>query len=133
MIEWVQQTEGIWQYIALFLIAMVPLVDIFFVVSVGIAFRLSPVIVGIIGFAGNYLMVLLLGLFFRQVAEWQEKRRIKKGITKPSKKETRARRIWERYGLPGLALFSWMGVSLILWTIVLTIGSVYGFSYMDWV
>ncbi|WP_449619548.1 small multi-drug export protein [Robertmurraya sp. Marseille-Q9965] len=156
MIEFVQQSEGIWQYFALFIIAMLPLLDIFFVIPIGIAFGMSPVWVGIIGFAGNYLMVLLLGIFFREVSRWRENRRIKKGITMPSKKETRARKTWERYGLPGLAIVApivlgadlaalfallfgssrtrvliWMGVSLLIWSIVLTIGSVYGFSFIQ--
>jgi uncharacterized membrane protein len=156
MIEWLQQTDGIWQYFILFLLALAPLLDVFLVVPLGIALGLQPVAVGIIGFAGNFLMVLIFGLFFKQFSKWKEKRRQKKGITTPSKRETRARRIWERYGLPGLALLApglvgtdlaallaltfgssrsrvitWMAVSLAVWTIALTIGSVYGFGYMD--
>ncbi|KKI89907.1 DNA-binding protein [Bacillus sp. SA1-12] len=154
--EWIQQTDGIWQYFILFVLAAAPLLDVFLVVPLGIALGLNPIAVAIIGFAGNFLMVLLFGLFFKQLSLWRERRRQRKGITAPSKRETRARRIWERYGLPGLALvapgivgtdlaailaltfgssrpyvISWMAVSLAIWTIALTIGSVYGFEYMD--
>jgi len=155
MIEWIQQTDGIWPYIVLFLLAAAPWLDVFLVVPLGIVAGLSPVAVAIIGFAGNFLLVLLLGIFFKQFSKWNTNRRLKKGITTTSKKETRARRIWERYGLPGLALLApllvgtdiaallalslgssrkrviqWMAVSLAVWTIVMALGSVYGFSYM---
>jgi uncharacterized membrane protein len=158
MVEWLQQTDGIWQYVVLFLLAAAPLLDVFLVVPLGVALGLNPTAVGIIGFAGNFLMVLIFGLFFRQLSRWREKRKLKKGITTPSKRETRARRIWERYGLPGLALIApglvgtdlaailaltfgssrtrvitWMAISLAIWTIALTIGSVYGFAYIDWI
>ncbi|MGO4693873.1 small multi-drug export protein [Paenibacillus sp. 2TAB26] len=155
MIEWIQQTDGIWPYIVLFLLAAAPWLDVFLVVPLGIVAGLSPVAVAIIGFAGNFLLVLLLGLFFKQFSKWNTNQKLKKGITTTSKKETRARRIWERYGLPGLALLAplivgtdiaallalslgssrkrviqWMAVSLAVWTIVMALGSVYGFSYM---
>ncbi|OME70794.1 DNA-binding protein [Paenibacillus sp. FSL A5-0031] len=155
MIEWIQQSDGIWPYIVLFLLAAAPWLDVFLVVPLGIVAGLSPVAVAIIGFAGNFLLVLLLGIFFKQFSKWNTNRRLKKGITTSSKKETRARRIWDRYGLPGLALLAplivgtdiaallalslgssrkrviqWMAVSLAVWTIVMALGSVYGFSYM---
>ncbi|WP_042160927.1 small multi-drug export protein [Paenibacillus gorillae] len=155
MIEWIQQAEGIWQYIVLFLLAAAPWLDVFVVVPIGIIAKMNPVAVAITGFAGNFLMTLLIGIFFKQFSNWRERRRLKKGITALSKKETRARQIWDRYGLPGLALLAplifgtdiatllalsfgssrvrviqWMAVSLALWTIVMTLGAVYGFSYM---
>ncbi|WP_299087233.1 small multi-drug export protein [uncultured Metabacillus sp.] len=156
MMEWIQQTDGIWQYVILFVLAAAPLLDVFLVVPLGVALGLNPMAVGVIGFAGNFLIVLLFGFFFKQLSKWRDKRRQKKGITTPSKRETRARRIWEQYGLPGLALvapgivgtdlaailalsfgssrprvISWMAISLALWTIALTVGSVYGFGYMN--
>lgn len=83
-------------------------------------------------------------------------KKIKKGITTPSKKETRSRRIWERYGIPGLALLapilvgtdiaavlaltfgstrthviSWMTVSLAVWTVIFVVAAMYGFSFLN--
>ncbi|HDR7386534.1 TPA: small multi-drug export protein, partial [Bacillus toyonensis] len=100
--------------------------------------------------------VLLLGFFFKQYAKWQAARKLKKGITKPSKKETRSRKIWERYGIPGLALLapilvgtdiaavlaltfgsnrthviSWMTVSLAVWTVIFTVAAMYGLSFLN--
>jgi Ca2+/H+ antiporter, TMEM165/GDT1 family len=158
MIEWVQQASGIWQYIVLFLIALLPLLDVFYIIPVGIVLEMSPVAVGIIAFLGNFIMVLVFAMFFRQISEWRNKRREKKGKLEPSKRETRARHIWEKYGLPVFALLSpsllgtdlaaltallfgsskikvitWMGISLVIWSIVMTVGSVYGFKYVNWI
>lgn len=119
---------------------------------------MSPVAVGIIAFLGNFIMVLVFAMFFRQISEWRNKRREKKGKSKPSKRETRARYIWEKYGLPVFALLSpsllgtdiaaltalllgsskvrvitWMGISLILWSFLMTVGSVYGLQYITWI
>jgi Ca2+/H+ antiporter, TMEM165/GDT1 family len=157
MIEWVQQADGIWQYIALFLISILPFLDVFYIIPVGIVLEMSPVAVGIIAFLGNFIMVLVFAMFFRQISEWRNKRREKKGKSKPSKRETRARYIWEKYGLPVFALLSpsllgtdiaaltalllgsskvrvitWMGISLVVWSIVMTVGSVYGLQYINW-
>lgn len=158
MIEWVQQADGIWQYIALFLISILPFLDVFYIIPVGIVFGMSPIAVGIIAFIGNFLMVIVFAIFFKQISEWRKKRREKKGKLQPSKRETRARQIWEKYGLPVFALLSpailgtdiaalmalllgssrvkvisWIGISLVIWSIVMTVGSVYGFQYINWI
>ncbi|CAM3357395.1 MULTISPECIES: small multi-drug export protein [Saccharibacillus] len=154
MFEWIRELDVVWQYAALFLLAAAPWLDIFLVVPLGIVWGLSPVAVSIIGFAGNFLMVLLIGLFFTRISAWLERRKVKQGRTASSKKETRARRVWEKYGVPGLALVApalvgtdiaavlalsfgssrrwvigWMAVSLAVWTVVMAVGSVYGLSY----
>lgn len=154
MFEWIRELDVVWQYAALFLLAAAPWLDIFLVVPLGIVWGLSPVAVSIIGFAGNFLMVLLIGLFFTRISAWLERRKVKQGRTTSSKKETRARRVWEKYGVPGLALVApalvgtdiaavlalsfgssrrwvigWMAVSLAVWTVVMAVGSVYGLSY----
>lgn len=120
--------------------------------------EMSPVAVGIIAFLGNFIMVLVFAMFFRQISEWRKKRREKKGKSEPSKRETRARHIWEKYGLPAFALLSpsllgtdlaaltaillgssrirvitWMGISLVIWSILMTVGSVYGLKYVNWI
>ena len=51
-------------------------------------------------------MVIVFAMFFRQISEWRNKRREKKGKSEPSKRETRARHIWGKYGLPVFSLLS---------------------------
>src|SRR3954453_22894064 len=145
MVEWVQQAEGIWQYVVLFLVSILPFLDVFYIIPVGVALGMSPIAVGIISFLGNFIMVIVFAMFFRQISEWRNKRREKKGKSEPTKRETRARHVWEKYGLPVFALLSpsllgtdiaaltalllgssrtrvitWMGISLVLWSIVMT-------------
>lgn len=156
MLEWAQNAGALWQYVVLFLLAFAPWMDVSIVVPLGIAWGLHPFAVGVTAFAGNLILVLLLGFFFKQFARWQVARRLKKGITAPSKKETRSRRIWEQYGIPGLALLapilvgtdiaavlaltfgssrthviSWMTVSLAVWTVIFAVASMYGFSFLN--
>jgi hypothetical protein len=156
MLEWAQDQSTVWQFIIIFVIAFAPWMDVSIVAPIGVAWGLAPLGVAITAFSGNLLLVLLLGFFFEQFYAWREKRREAKGITEPSKKETKSKKIWDRYGIPGLALLapilvgtdiaavlaltfgssrlqviSWMTVSLAVWTAIFTIGSVYGFSFLN--
>ncbi|SDD78146.1 Putative small multi-drug export protein [Paenibacillus sp. UNCCL117] len=161
-----------WQYILLFFLAAAPWLEVFLVVPLGIAWGLQPVSVAVIGFAGNWIPVLLIALFFHQFKAWRIRRKARKEGRDPhevaleaaaaeeqaaSKKRRRARGIWERYGIPGLALLApaivgtdiaallalsfgskprwvllWMTVSLALWTIALAVGTVYGLDFVGW-
>ncbi|UOK56254.1 small multi-drug export protein [Bacillus sp. OVS6] len=56
-----------------------PLLDVFYIIPVGIVLEMSPVAVGIIAFLGNFIMVLVFAMFFRQISEWRKKRREKRG------------------------------------------------------
>jgi len=155
MMDWVQQADGIWQYAALFVVSLLPFLDVFYIIPAGILLNMSPIAVGILAFLGNFIMVLVFAIFFKQISNWRNKRRQKKGKLEPTKRETRARHIWEKYGLPVFALLSpsilgtdlaalmallfgvskvrvisWLGISLVIWSVVTTIASVYGLPYL---
>lgn len=165
MLEYFSQSEGIWQYVILFILAAAPWLEVFLVVPLGIAAGLNPVAVSFVGFFGNWIPVLLIGFFFVQISAWLKRRRERKArkagrdpdadTQQVSKKDRRARKIWERYGIPGLALLApaivgtdiaallalsfgsskrwvmiWITISLALWTIGLAIASIYGFDYL---
>lgn len=158
MIEWADQAGAMWQYVVLFLLAFAPFFDVSIVVPLGILWGLSPIGVAIVSFFGNFVLLVLLGIFFRQYTKWRTQRRLKQGITEPSKAETKSRKIWEKYGIPGLALvapvfvgtdiaavlaltfgssrtkvMSWMTFSLILWTIIFTVSAKYGFRFLNFI
>jgi Putative small multi-drug export protein. len=161
MVDWGSQVDtAAWQYVILFVLAALPWLDVFLVVPLGIAWGLSPIAVGIIGFIGNLLTVILLCIFSQQFAAWRERRRVAKGKERGSlsTREMRAKKLWERYGLPVLALlapvavgtdiaaaialvlgstpkrvFGWMAVSLAVWSTVMAVGAVYGLGYMNWI
>lgn len=69
MFEWIQQADEFWQYIALFLISIQPLLDVFYIIRVGIVMGILPVAVRIITFLENFMIVLISAIFFRQISE----------------------------------------------------------------
>ncbi|USZ71646.1 small multi-drug export protein [Natronosalvus halobius] len=144
--------SGPWQYALVFALAATPLLEILVVIPLGVALDLDPVGVAIVAFAGNVLPIYGIVLAADRVMAWLEGRR----SSEPSKRRKRAVRIWNRYGLPGLALLSpvttgvhlaavlalslgargrdtlaWMTASIALWTVLITIASVVGRSAIE--
>ncbi len=156
--------------------AATPWLEILVVIPIGIGMGLHPFWVGFISFIGNFLPIILIVYSlkkFQQTAwykTWKEKRAHKKYLKEMDNetddsdkqlqknkkpKNKRAIAIFNKYGLPGLALLGpaitgihlaavialslkankhqttcWMGGSLLGWTIFLTIASYYS---IDWV
>jgi len=156
MFDWVEQANTFWQLIVLFLLGFAPWMDVSIVIPLGVLWGLPPLNVGITAFLGNFLLLILLGIFFKQINKWRLERRKKKGITGPTKRETKSRAIWEKYGIPGLAIVApifvgtdiaaifalifgssrkrvivWMTGSLALWTLVFSICSAYGYTFLN--
>lgn len=141
------------EYFLVFLGGAIPWLEIALVVPLGIISGLSPVGVMIAAFSGNLLTVLLVILGFEKVKEWMAKRKKNKGEGS-SKKEERGKRIWNKYGMPGVALLGpfligshlaafiglvfgaqkgnatlWMTISIALWTLVLGVLTAMGFDF----
>lgn len=155
-------------YVLVFLLAAIPLFELIAVVPLAIIGGLSPVPVAILGFLGNLLTVMLLIVFVDRVRGWisaRKKKRSRVGeqvgaefensqedtLEQDTKKEKRARVLFNKYGLPGLMIFGplivgshisafmgmsfgskrslvsgWMLASLGLWTIVSAVAASYG-------
>lgn len=158
-------------YLLVFILAAIPLVELIAVVPLAIIGGLSPVPVAILGFLGNTLTVMLLIIFVDRVKGWVRARKQKRiGVSEQvgeefqnneevimeqdSKKEKRARVLFEKYGLPGLTILGpflvgshitafmgmsfgskrrlvsgWMLASLGLWTIISAIAASYGVTF----
>lgn len=137
-----------------FCIGCLAFFEVIGVVPFAILSGLHPVTTAVIGFIGNFLTVLLLIVFVDRFKAWWLKRKEEKGDEKGEKKQLRARKIWERYGLPGLALIGpfiigshlaalmcmsfgtkrkqvavWMTVSLMMWTALAASLTGAGFHY----
>ncbi|GIP31237.1 small multi-drug export protein [Paenibacillus sp. J2TS4] len=155
--DWFSGVNEIWGYVLVFLLAAAPWLEVFLVVPLGIIAGLSPVPVALLGFAGNFIPLILITFLFQKWTEWRAKRR---GTTVEeqmhSRKRSRAKRIWDRFGMPGLALLApaivgtdiatilalsfgspkksvliWMTISLAIWTVLLAYGTVYGLFFID--
>lgn len=153
----------IWQYILIFLMAATPWLEVLVVIPIGIGIGLDPFIVAIVSFIGNFIPVLMIVYLMESIKKtmwyqrFQIKRRNKKRnqSLKKSSRQERTRKLFHKYGLPGLALTGpvvagihlttvialsfqtgkhvttwWMGSSLFIWTLALTIASIYS---IDWV
>lgn len=143
----------IYEYILVFLGAAIPWLEIALVIPLGIIWGLSPFWVMILAFVGNMATVLPLIIGFDRFRDWYTKRQEAKG--KPeNKKSERAKRIWNKYGLPGLALLGpiligthiaafigmtlgatkrnttvWLTISIAVWTLAFGILTALGFDF----
>lgn len=145
--------DGTIQYVLVFLLAAIPLLEILVVIPIGVGFGLNAVGVALFAFLGNVLPIYGIVLFYDRLKTWWDARR--EDDRESSTRHERARGIWNQYGLPGLAFVSpvatgvhlaatltlalgsrkravavWMTVAIALWTVVLTAGSYYGIGYL---
>ena len=143
----------IYEYFLVFLGAAIPWFEIALVIPLGIIWGLSPFWVMVVAFIGNMLTVLALIIGFDRFQIWYNKRQEAKGKT-VSKKSERAKRIWNRYGLPGLAMLGpiligthiaafigmtlgatkknttlWLTISIAVWTLAFGILTALGFDF----
>ena len=150
--------ETLWQYALLFILAATPWLEILVVIPVGIGIGLDPFLVAFFSFTGNFLPIILIIWLLnwfqttKIYARWQHRKTEKK-----VKKHTpsRGQRVFQTYGLPGLAFLGpvitgihlaavialslkatktqttvWMAISLFVWTLFLTIASVYSIDFV---
>jgi len=142
--------DGALGYALVFLLAAIPVVEVLVVVPAGVALGMNPVLVALSAFAGNLTTVLFVIVGSDRALAFV-RRRFGDPDQNPSKRVRRAKRLWEQYGTPGLALAapistgahlaavlalslgsgrrdvaSWMAASLLAWTVALAAASFYG-------
>lgn len=143
----------IYEYFLVFLGAAIPWFEIALVIPLGIIWGLSPFWVMVLAFVGNMVTVLALIIGFDKFQIWYNKRQEAKGKT-VSKKNERAKRIWNKYGLPGLAMLGpiligthiaafigmtlgatkknttlWLTISIGVWTLAFGVLTALGFDF----
>ncbi|WP_049927524.1 small multi-drug export protein [Halopiger goleimassiliensis] len=149
-----EESGGLFQYALVFVLAAIPVVEILVVVPIAIGLGLDPVTTAVVAFVGNVASVYALVVVHQRLRAWWRSRRSDPDPDS-SDRYARARRLWNAYGLPGLALGSpvltgvhvatlvallagspvrrtaaWMTVGIAVWTVLLTAGSVFGFSLL---
>jgi Ca2+/H+ antiporter, TMEM165/GDT1 family len=167
-------------YLLVFLAAATPVLEILLVIPAGIAVGLSPVPVALLALAGNATTVAMVTLAGDRLRAWWRRRRgserapagaaagahaaVGTGVDASAAPEPadpsggrggRARRIAERWGVPGLALIAplvtgshigamaalglgahrtrvlgWMIAGLAVWTVVTTLAAVLGLELL---
>lgn len=141
--------DVLWQYALVFIAAATPWVEIMIVIPVAVGMGLSPMPVTIVSFIGNALPVFWIIALFRRREQHRGPLRRRWG--------PRAQRVWDRYGLPGVALAGpvltgihlaavmalmlraaprwtalWMTLSLALWSLVTVLVTVAGLEGLHW-
>jgi len=148
--ELITNANGFGQYLLVFLLAATPLLEILVVIPIGVTLGLQPLAVAIVAFFGNLLPIYGIIAAHERVDAFLERRR---DASEPSSRRKRAKRLWSRYGLPGLAVASpistgvhlaallalgfgstrrstalWMTGAIAVWTVVITVGWVTALS-----
>lgn len=90
-------------YIVVFLLAATPFFEVVAVIPLGALAGLNTFLVTVVGLLGNLLTVFLVVFLTEKLTGWLERRRERKG-KEPSRRGTRAQKIWNKYGLIGLAV-----------------------------
>ncbi len=141
-------------YAVVFILAATPFFEVVAVIAIAIAAGLPALPVTIIAFVGNMATIFLVIAMMDKIKAWMANRRERKGKAPSKKKTERAERIWNRFGLPGLALISpiligshlgailamgfggtkklvllWMTISIVLWTLITGIAAYFGFDF----
>jgi|AntDeeMetagen134_2_1112570.scaffolds.fasta_scaffold00300_9 hypothetical protein len=157
-IEAIETVDGPLAYLLVFVFAAVPVVEVLVVIPFAIAVGLDPLLVGVAAAVGNLTTVCAVVV----ASDWSL-RFVRRRYGDPtddtdSKTVRRGRRIWDRYGLPGVALaapvttgvhlaavlglafgssrrrvLGWMTGSLVLWSSVLAAASWYGMERLLWI
>src|SRR5690625_1121589 len=92
-----------WTYFIIFLLAAIPFLEIAAIIPLAIIGGLPAIPVIIIAFLGNLLTIALLIIFIDAIRNWRRKKKESTEEEDGSKRHKRAKSIWDKYGLPGLA------------------------------
>ncbi|MBB4824946.1 putative membrane protein [Sporosarcina luteola] len=92
----------IWSYVIIFLLAAIPFFEVAMIVPIAILGGLPAIPVIIIAFLGNFVTIVLLIVFIDSIRNWRKKKKANEDEHN-KKSHQRAKKIWAKYGLPGLA------------------------------
>jgi len=114
-----------WEYVLVFFISAIPLIEAPFVIPVAIIAGLSPSLVVMVAIAGNIMSIWIAIVFYDKLTIWWAKHKSRKNEAsgnqaeeqseKIQKRKNRTQKLWDRYGLPGMSLLA----PALVWSIFL--------------
>ncbi len=138
-----------------FLMAAVPTLEIWISIPAGLALGLDPFTAAAVSVLGNFLPVAVLGLGFERLRSWYRSRFPESKRRPPGRARRRFDRIWDRYGLPAVALtapatlgthmvivivmsagtraapaLAWMALGLLAWAAMIAAAAALGMAYL---
>jgi len=155
--------EILYYFVMLFLLSMAPFIEAMFSVPVAVMFGMPLVPVLIVAFVGNFLSLLItIWLVYGVKGAAQKRKARKEGDDSEnegfmSKRRHHAKRLWDKYGMPGLAIFGmfllgghitaliacsltksrmrvtlWMTLSIVIWGGGLGIAAYLGYDFVNY-
>jgi len=101
-------SEGLVEQLGLlgvFIAGATPWLEAITVIPVGVLFGLNPTLTFLFAIAGNVLTVVLFAYLSSRILTWGARRReLKHGTQAPDPRGERARKIFDRYGIFGMAI-----------------------------
>ncbi len=135
---------GVWGYVLIFVLAAIPWFEVLVIVPAGVGLGFNPVAVSVVAFTGNMLPVLGIAALHRKFR-----------FPAPDYFRTKAERVWDSHGVPGVALIApgvtgvyvtmsvalaleaprrklvaWMAFSIAAWTVALAVLTYAGFELL---
>ncbi len=101
-VAWLVVVESL-GLVGMFLGGALPWLEAIIVIPIGILAGLNPVAVVVAAFAGNLLTVALAAYAGEGIRAWWRRRRHRAGA-EPNARGERAARVFQRWGLPGVAV-----------------------------
>ncbi|WP_139367675.1 small multi-drug export protein [Bacillus sp. FJAT-44921] len=144
----------LWAYVLVLILAAVPFFEAYSVIPLAMIAGLSTVPAIILALIGNIVTVLIVIVFVDKIKAWRQKRK-KEEEKEPGKRAVRAKNLWNKYGLPGLALIGplivgshltafmsltfggakrktayWMTISISFWSLLFAILFYFGIDFL---
>ena len=150
--DWAQSFPGWLQWVAIFLIAAIPLIESYTGTFIGIAIGLHPVIAASAAIAGNTTVVVLI-VFLTDRIRTRVRGTIQSAVPpRNSRRRERLRTLFERVGIPGVSLLGhptqvsaaamvgfgadrskvilWEVVSIVVWGAVIAVVAGFGIELL---
>ncbi|MCM3749758.1 small multi-drug export protein [Paenibacillus pasadenensis] len=143
ILEGVRESNLFIQLGAVFLLSLVPFLEGYVAASVGILIGFPTVLTIIAASVGNWLSVMAVVVLYEKM---RQRRKAKPESRRSGKKKELARKLFNKYGVPGVALFGplvfghhigafislasgatkryvtlWMTIGILAWTVVIGI------------
>lgn len=104
-LQGLQDSSPILQFLGVMLVAMVPFIEGYFAVPLGIAIGFSPVLTIMAAIVGNWISVMVFIYAGDVIRGWFKKRKkSQKSEERENKRLERGKKMFEKYGVPGVSL-----------------------------
>lgn len=104
-LQGLQDSSWVLQFLGVMLVAMVPFIEGYFAVPLGIAIGFSPVLTIMAAIVGNWISVMVFIYAGDGIRGWFKKRKkSQKSEERENKRLERGKKMFDKYGVPGVSL-----------------------------